>query len=189
MEGYGLYWLALESIARNVEKHNLTFELEHDAETIAYETRLHIDHVQSVMKYMVDLELFEDDRGVITCLKMANRADEYTQKALRSRQNPDSVGTKSPLIEENRTEENRKEDKPQKRKRFVPPTIEECIEHSNNKDESEKFINYYESNGWKVGKNKMVNWKSALTGWIKRGSEFTGNSNNKPSIGSTRGRI
>jgi hypothetical protein len=30
-QGYGIYWYCLELIARNVEKHNLTFELEHDA--------------------------------------------------------------------------------------------------------------------------------------------------------------
>ena len=58
-------------------------------------------------------------------------------------------------------------------KRFAPPSIEEVFEHLSDsgypyKIEAEKFWNYYESNGWKVGKNKMKNWKSAATGWIKR---------------------
>ncbi|MBL4853835.1 MAG: DUF4373 domain-containing protein, partial [Robiginitomaculum sp.] len=35
MEGYGLYWYCLELIAADAEKHNLTFELEHDAELIS----------------------------------------------------------------------------------------------------------------------------------------------------------
>jgi hypothetical protein len=30
---------------------------------------------------------------------------------------------------------------------------------------SEKFWSHYENNGWKVGKNKMKNWKLALTSW------------------------
>ena len=34
--------------------------------------------------------------------------------------------------------------------------------------ESDKFFFYYESNGWKVGKNKMKDWKSAAAGWISR---------------------
>lgn len=60
-----------------------------------------------------------------------------------------------------------------KSKRFAPPSIEEVFEHLSDsgypyKIEAEKFWNYYESNGWKVGKNKMKNWKSAATGWIKR---------------------
>lgn len=58
-------------------------------------------------------------------------------------------------------------------KRFAPPSIEEVFEHLSDsgysyKIEAEKFWNYYESNGWKVGKNKMKNWKSAASGWIKR---------------------
>ncbi len=34
------------------------------------------------------------------------------------------------------------------------------------KIEGEKFFNYYESNGWKVGKNPMKNWKAAANNWI-----------------------
>lgn len=71
------------------------------------------------------------------------------------------------------------EEPKQKRKRFAPPSIEECIQYSNNKEESEKFILYYESNGWMVGRNKMKNWKSALTGWIKRSGSFVGSNQKK----------
>jgi biotin operon repressor len=65
--------------------------------------------------------------------------------------------------------------KESKRKRFTPPTLEEAVAYCNNPIEAEKFWHYYESNGWKVGKNKMKNWKSALTGWIKRSQQY-----NKP---------
>lgn len=33
---------------------------------------------------------------------------------------------------------------------------------------AEEFYYFYESNGWKVGKNQMRNWKMALSGWIVR---------------------
>ena len=66
----------------------------------------------------------------------------------------------------------------QNRKRFVPPTIEEvqayCFERNNNVD-AERFIDYYTSNGWKVGKNPMKDWKSAVRTWEK-----SGYNNNKP---------
>ena len=63
-------------------------------------------------------------------------------------------------------------DEPQKpapkRERFIPPTIEEveayCKERNNNVD-AIKFVNYYEANGWKVGKNKMKNWKASVRTW------------------------
>ena len=52
------------------------------------------------------------------------------------------------------------------------PTIEEAeiyfIEKGANKVESDKFFYFYESKGWKVGKNPMVNWKSAASGWLSR---------------------
>ena len=112
-QGYGIYWYCLELIARNVEKHNLTFELEHDAELIADDFKLSSDLVQHIMTYMVELGLFEESNGMITCLKMASRTDEYTQKLLQSiKKYPDNITTpsahsltKSALIEENRTEE------------------------------------------------------------------------------------
>lgn len=56
--------------------------------------------------------------------------------------------------------------------RFTPPTLEEvkayCIERKNNVD-PERFIDYYTSNGWLVGKTKMKDWKAAVRTWEKNG--------------------
>ncbi len=41
---------------------------------------------------------------------------------------------------------------------------------------AEKFFNYYESNGWRVGKNPMKNWKMAARNWFMNESDKT----NKP---------
>lgn len=50
------------------------------------------------------------------------------------------------------------------------PTLEEvklfCDERNNGVD-PDKFFNYYESNGWKVGKNSMKDWKAAIRTWEK----------------------
>ena len=57
---------------------------------------------------------------------------------------------------------------PTKAKRFVKPTINEiqdyCIERNNNVN-AEQFFDHYESNGWKVGKNSMKDWKAAVRTW------------------------
>ena len=62
-------------------------------------------------------------------------------------------------------------EKEQKPKRMKKPTVDEvrefCREHNLRMD-AEAFIAYFESNGWKVGKNSMVNWKAAARGWAKR---------------------
>ena len=82
----------------------------------------------------------------------------------------------STYIKENESikeEDSFKEDTGQQnRKRFVPPTLQECCDYCGNQKEAEKFLLYYESNGWRVGKNKMRSWESALTGWIKRSKEY-----------------
>lgn len=55
-----------------------------------------------------------------------------------------------------------------KRKRFAPPSLDEvkayCRERQNDVD-AERFIDYYTSNGWQVGKNKMKDWKAAVRTW------------------------
>ena len=58
------------------------------------------------------------------------------------------------------------------RKRFAPPTVDEvrayCIERKNSVD-PQRFVDYYSSNGWKVGKNAMKDWKAAVRTWERSG--------------------
>ena len=55
--------------------------------------------------------------------------------------------------------------------KFVPPTVQEvseyCAERGNNVD-PEHFVAHYESNGWKVGRNSMKDWKAAVRSWERR---------------------
>ena len=54
---------------------------------------------------------------------------------------------------------------------FQPPSLEEvqayCKERNNHVD-AERFIDFYESKGWMVGKNKMKNWKACVRTWEQR---------------------
>lgn len=58
-----------------------------------------------------------------------------------------------------------------KRKTFKPPTFEEvesyCKERGNNVN-PQRFIDYYQSNGWMVGKNRMKDWKASVRTWEQR---------------------
>jgi uncharacterized protein YdaU (DUF1376 family) len=62
------------------------------------------------------------------------------------------------------------------RSHFTVPTVEEvqaeCVRIELAVLEAPKFVNYYESKGWVVGKTKMKSWKSALIGWKNRQIEF-----------------
>ena len=69
-------------------------------------------------------------------------------------------------IKENNTKE--------KSNRFSPPSLEEvtafCKERNNNVD-PQAFTAFYESKGWKVGKNPMKDWKAAVITWERRWKE------------------
>lgn len=67
------------------------------------------------------------------------------------------------------------EGKEKKRDGFQPPTMEEANLHAAKiglpAAEVLKFFAHYESNGWRVGKNKMKNWVSSMSGWKVRWEE------------------
>lgn len=74
--------------------------------------------------------------------------------------------------EEKETEPEKKPDIT-KNKRFRKPTIEELEKYcsTNGKDiNPEAFFDYYDTNGWVVGKNKtpMKDWKAAIRTWQRR---------------------
>ena len=59
------------------------------------------------------------------------------------------------------------------------PTLEEVQAYVTEKGysvDAESFIAFYESNGWKVGKNPMKSWRAALVTWQKRNA----NASNAP---------
>lgn len=56
------------------------------------------------------------------------------------------------------------------KQKMEKPKLEEikkyCLDRNRGVD-AEKFWNYYEANGWKIGKNPMKNWKAAVHTWEK----------------------
>ena len=58
-----------------------------------------------------------------------------------------------------------------KKVRFKKPKLDDvkdyCILRSNNID-AEAFMDFYESKDWKIGKNKMKDWKACVRTWEKR---------------------
>jgi hypothetical protein len=63
---------------------------------------------------------------------------------------------------------------------FFKPTIDDvklyCLERDNKLD-ADRFCDYYESNGWKVGNSPMKDWKAAIRTW-----ERTETKKEKPTI-------
>ena len=184
MEGYGLYWYCLELVAANVTPENITFELEHDAEVIAFDTGIHVERVNEMIAYMVELALFEISENTITCLKIAKRLDKSmtSNPEMRRvidglRNSHDSVMTPSanPMQDKNRLDKNRYiSNIGNNGRRFTPPTLSEVqqyIDEKNYSVDAERFVNFYEAKNWMIGKNKMRKWKAALANWHKSNRE------------------
>ena len=59
-----------------------------------------------------------------------------------------------------------------KRKRFTAPTVDEVETYVKEKGytnfSAQRFVDYYESKGWVVGKSPMKDWKAAVRGWVAR---------------------
>lgn len=108
----------------------------------------------------------------------AERQRKYMakMKAKRDLRVSDALVTRELQVEEEVEVEGRNKTKEigTKRKRFIPPTVEEvaarCLELGYTVN-PERFIAHYSANGWKVGRNAMKCWKSALTGWQTRENE------------------
>jgi hypothetical protein len=80
--GYAVYFHCVELIVSDISETNITFELEHDSEIIADNLKIKgtagqsgVDIVNEVMRYIVELGLFENYNGHITCYKILKRLD------------------------------------------------------------------------------------------------------------------
>lgn len=61
--------------------------------------------------------------------------------------------------------------------RFAPPTREQVADYCRerqNKVDVDRFLDYYTSNGWRVGKNPMKDWRAAVRTWERGDSGCSG---------------
>jgi hypothetical protein len=113
-------------------------------------------------------------------------SDNTVKKKLSTAITPQSKG------KEKREEESTvKEKKVLKNKRFAPPNKQEVMDYIKKMKydyvDVDVYMGHYESNGWKVGDNKMVSWKSSVAGWNAREKNKGGKpnvtvSNNSPEM-------
>lgn len=69
-------------------------------------------------------------------------------------------------------EESPNGDSKKARPRFTKPTVEQVSDYAaelgNPTFDAAHFIDYYESNGWKVGRNPMKDWKATVRNWVRK---------------------
>ena len=176
--GYGLYWYCVELIAGSVEKNNITFQLEEDAEIIALEWSLDQLKIEEIMRYFVDIGLFEFSDSKITCLKLAKRLDDTNSKNPHIKQilkdlsltNSDKLRV-TPTDSEKVVLDKTRLDKTIKDKNSINPTFDEIqlyISENNLNVDCAVFYTHYKSNDWVNSQgSKITNWKNVIRGWEK----------------------
>lgn len=73
-------------------------------------------------------------------------------------------------IENIKRKDESKDSSKREKSKFLPPTLDEVIAYCNERNngiDPEAFIDFYESKGWMIGKNKMKDWKAAIRTWEK----------------------
>lgn len=71
-------------------------------------------------------------------------------------------------------------------RRFAPPALQEVLEYCaqrKNFVDPHRFIDHYTSNGWKVGKNQMKDWKAAVRTWEKSSKQESDKPKNQTPLG------
>ena len=162
-------------------------------------TGTNIDIVRSAMKVFTSLEMIEilDDQTIYMreVEKMIGGESDSAERvrrhrALKEAQSLQCNGVVTICntdidIEKDIDKEQEKEvcadesaDTPQTKqvKRFSKPTVEEvaayCKERNNNVD-PQRFWDFYEAKGWKIGKSPMKDWKACVRTWEKDGQGKT----------------
>lgn len=99
---------------------------------------------------------------------------ENTKTPLSQNEKPTSINTSTSTSINTSTSKERVAVAPAAQ-RFVKPTIQEVASYAAKLGytnfNAERFYGYYESNGWKVGRNPMKSWKGAVVNWHQREQE------------------
>ena len=152
-------------------------------------TNTNIDIVRSAMKMFVDLNMIDvfDDATIfmaevnklIGCeTSVAERVRKHRSNQRLLQCNTDVTKCNTEIEKDIEIDKDIEKEDSKPPKRFNKPTLEEvqayCKERNKGVD-AQKWFDYYTSNGWKVGKNPMRDWKAAVRTW-ERGE---GNGKNK----------
>jgi len=170
------------------------------------------DLVEEIMKYIIELGLFTCSDNRIFCLKLAKRMSlsitsnsEFRAKIaqIKDKLNHDDIMTNHDLVMTNHDDAMTNHGLVMKpyhtipnhnnntntdnigRKRFEKPSLADvqayCAERGNTVD-AQKFVDYYESNGWRVGKNPMKDWRAAVRTWERNNQQGNSKVLTKPML-------
>jgi hypothetical protein len=143
--------------------------------------------VFTLIKPQLDANLKRYENGTKAKVKQNGSKTEAKQKQTKSKVEANvNVNVNDNVNDNLNHNQNVNQNDNVSRSRFRAPTYDEIFDFMKEKNslagnvwsdakvisEAKAFFNYYESNGWMVGKNKMKNWEAAVRNWMNNNSKF-----------------
>lgn len=190
-EGYGIYFMIIEILR---EQKDLTLPIT-SIESISFDIHINESTLSKVIK---DFDLFILTETSFYSSSLIKRMESYNelktkriaaakkageasanQRSTFVNKNVDATLTQRQPLDKTKGDKSIVDKTKENNSLFVPPSVGEIENYFLeirglvwNKPfcriQAENFFNHYESIGWKVGKNKMKIWKSAVSGWANR---------------------
>ena len=140
---------------------------------LAKETGLSIKSVRTALSHLKETGEVADQSTSKYRIVTVNNFDKYQDGAGKTAGKGQARGRQGAANEEDNniytlSNERVLGQPPKPKKASMPPTLDEVTPYVVEKKlhiDPVRFFNYYESNGWKVGKNPMKNWKAACNTW------------------------
>lgn len=146
-----------------------------------YCCKMYFQEFRRHFKKMSDDEIISDIRKSCECLDdLDSEGNSWGAQCVREasekmeiKSKINSENAKSRWDKEQPEKKETPEEQPTKQK--GQPTQEELSLYASEINVSsyiqEQFFDYFQSNGWRVGKNPMKDWKAALRNWVRRGGK------------------
>ncbi len=176
-EGYGIFWILIETLRDQpgykaeirilpaiARRYNTTTE-KVKAVVMRYELFLVEDEKfffsPSLIERMKPLEAKREQRRLAGIKSgEARRLQAKNERTMNDRSTDDEQ------VKESKVKKSKV-----KKSNFKPPELievqEYMMEYTGNDSQAERFVDFYESKGWYVGKNKMKDWKAAARNWLR----------------------
>jgi len=164
-EGYAIYFHCIELIASDISETNINFCLEHDSEIIADNLKIKgtaeqsgINKVEEIMRYLIELKLFEERNNIIYCFKLLKRLDtsmtsnvKFRSIIKNAKKSHDLVMTESCKIRRDKIRiDNMKEDNKPDRTNLLKAVIKDkFFEYGKKYKENKNTDNYIIDNIYK----------------------------------------
>ena len=139
---------------------------------LASETGLTVQQVRTAIKNLKktgDIEVKSTNKN--TLISIGNYGFYQGMQVVSNKQITNKQQTNNKQITTNNNDNNVNNDNKLNNSRFIPPTLEEVTAYCNERNNSiepSKFIDFYQTKDWMVGRNKMKDWKACVRTWESR---------------------